>query len=544
MRTRILLVLLVIVVGACEVAVDENVTPPEVVDTPVVDDVVSAANNPVEPTVAIMSNHMPAGAFGLFVDALGKDLQWYSLFTIDRLGNYDQVIVFYTTVIEQQLKTAGYDWPPLKPYEAVRIAASASTQLVLVNATDSRFLRDLIPLLLNGLTSVQQVPVALFQTASSSAGNYLPLPPSACRIPQRLLDNVVVGFPMLSERLPSTGVVHAKVVYLEFADYRMSVQGEVLEKLYEPYGTNVNRYYEQMSYGTMSFLWDVHPEPLLMPKPAAEYALTRAGNRPGYYPTLEIVYEMLALHKDAVDFTDVSLIIVMFNPALPRSLSDVSPAHPVGRSRPFVTNQGEVYNATTIGSDIQDGGYKTVAHEIGHLLGLIDLYDYDQSSDQPWHYSHRHVGGHDIMGNLWGSNIEMLGWNRYLLDWLDASDVRCMDPLEEVAELLVSSVSSTTGERIIVVPLSDSKVLVVEAREVNRYCLTCDGLLVYTVDTRIANGRGAIQVQRPLRSSDVMYDDGMVRFGETIEVGSIRIALSQVSPGGYVVQISRSSPTS
>lgn len=369
------------------------------------------------------------------------------------------------------------------------------------------------------------------------------LGPEICKISNSSFGENNSGFPISSDRINSLGNVKAKVVYIDFNDYRLGESGDTLEERYLEIGDYVNHYFQTMSYGKISFDWDIHPEPVLMPKGVREYELNREDARPGYYPTLNIVYEMLRLHRDSIDFSDTELIVVMFNPNVPFALSNVSPAHPVGQGNPFITNQGNIYNAVTIGSDWRDYEWQKVAHEIGHTLGLIDLYDYEPQAD--WNDYHRFVGGFDIMGAINQQNIELLGWNRYLLDWVRDEQVFCMNAPETSITIPIQSIDKTISGidelQMVVIPLENEKVLVIEAKQKNPFCQTCNGLLVYTVDTRIANGRGSIQVIPIDRSRDIMKNDAMIRVGESLLTHSIHISLISASPNGYVVEINQRS---
>jgi M6 family metalloprotease-like protein len=368
----------------------------------------------------------------------------------------------------------------------------------------------------------------------------LGLPPQVCRIPSAVQSNVLSGFPLDRLRVPTIGNIRAKVVYLDFLDYRQNPNGPSLEQQFRPLGDDVNRYIEFVSYGKMTFEWDIHPEALLMPKNVREYNLTRAGDRPGFYPTLEIVYEMLEMYRDEVDFTDVEVIVVMFNQSIPENLADVSPAHPVGLQRPFVTNQGNLYNAVTIASDWPNHKWQVIVHELAHTMGLIDLYDYGPVDN--WNDHHRHVGGFDIMG-AYQDNLEFLGWNRYLMNWVDDDQVFCVEPPTESISIPLQTIGLPVEHedqlQMIVIPISRYKVLVIEAKQINPFCLVCDGLLVYTVDTTIGNGRGSIKVIPIDRSNHLFKNDAMIRVGETLIAYGFEISLQSASPDGYVVELNK-----
>jgi len=367
------------------------------------------------------------------------------------------------------------------------------------------------------------------------------LAPDVCRIPSLEGQRMMSGFPMSPDRITSIGTVKAKVVYLDFLDYQLQEEGDVLKERFLALGNDINEYFFTNSYGKLMFDWDVHPVPLLMPKTVKDYELTIADYREGYYPTLEIVYQMLELHRNEVDFTDVELIVVMFNPNVPFEYADVSPAHPVGRSHAFVTEQGDILNAVTIASDWKDHEWEKIAHEIGHTLGLLDLYDHEITGN--WYDHHRHVGGFDIMGTLNQKNIELFGWNRYLMGWIDDSLILCLDTPSTPVLIPLHSISSdaiqSSSFKMIVIPIGSHEVLIIEAKEQNNFCLTCDGLLVYLVDSRIDGGRGSFKLLPINRSVDKMKNDAMIRINETFQTHSLQISLLRTSSSVYVVELTR-----
>jgi M6 family metalloprotease-like protein len=352
---------------------------------------------------------------------------------------------------------------------------------------------------------------------------------------------VLSGFPLGQFRASTLGNVRAKVVYLDFLDYRHNSNGPSVEEQFRPLGEDVNRYFEFVSFGKMKFDWVIHPEPLLMPKNVSEYQLTRSGERPGFYPSLELVYEMLNLHRNQLDFTGAEVIVVILNQSIPTRIADLGHAHNVELDRPFVTNQGNQYNAVTMTLQAwPQHKWQLIAHELGHSLGLIDLYHFGPVDN--WNDSHRYVGGFDIMGMITEDNLEFLGWNRYLMDWVDDNQVFCVDPPAESITIPIQTIglpADSEDIQMIVIPLDRYKVLVIEAKEMNPYCKICDGLLVYTVDTTIGNGRGSIKVIPIDRSIHVFKNDAMIRVGETLIAYGFEITLQSASPDGYVVELNK-----
>lgn len=155
----------------------------------------------------------------------------------------------------------------------------------------------------------------------------------------------------------------------------------------------------------------------------------------------------------------------------------------------------------------------TMAHELLHVLGINDLYPYDrtdrftpssdpandyewgrfgpmsleahwlvspggapdQSVSEPADPASRKTAPNAVQLVLSKPVVEALGWSRWRLDWLDAAQVRCVEPGETTVELApVAAPADGTG--LAVVPVSAEELLVIEARR--RVGYDADGVRV------------------------------------------------------------------
>ena len=94
-------------------------------------------------------------------------------------------------------------------------------------------------------------------------------------------------------------------------------------------------------------------------------------------------------------------------------------------------------------------------HEIGHTMGLVDLYGYSGSA-------HRFVGGWSLMGLISGHAPEYFAWERWILSWLDDNQVVCLPSGKITANL--NAVPLSGGQKMIVAPISETRAVVVEVR--------------------------------------------------------------------------------
>jgi len=171
-----------------------------------------------------------------------------------------------------------------------------------------------------------------------------------------------------------------------------------------------------------------------------------------------------------------------------------------------------IHNAITSAYDLNFWGHMWLNHETGHSLGLPDLYAFAGG--------HPHVGQFDLMGNIAGESPSLLGYQRWLLDWVTDEQVYCQTTPEEMVEL--SPIETPDGVKLLVVPLSASRAVIVESRRAIGVdaAMPKEGALVYTVDAEIVTGEGPINIAA---ADGVPFYDAPLLTGEAREVEGITI---------------------
>ena len=133
-----------------------------------------------------------------------------------------------------------------------------------------------------------------------------------------------------------------------------------------------------------------------------------------------------------------------------------------------------------------------LAHETAHLMGLPDLYTYGgvegpKNPAGPW----------DIMSSA-GKASGFLGWHRHKFEWLDDNRKKYIS--SGIHRLEITPLNAPSGVSMIVIPVDDpvkpSKVFVIEISQPLRGkdAQNSVGVLVYSVDAKLATGRNPVVV--------------------------------------------------
>lgn len=145
--------------------------------------------------------------------------------------------------------------------------------------------------------------------------------------------------------------------------------------------------------------------------------------------------------------------------------------------------------------------------------------------------------------NSFDSNAPGLSaWERWLLGWLDDSQVLCKNPKTdgEINTPPRSPVGTTGGLKAVVIPLGSTKVLVVESRRASGIDakIAKTGALVYAVDSSIRSGSGPVKVYP--KGSDALFTNSPLSAGESVSVQGIEVEVVSSASDGDTVRISAS----
>jgi M6 family metalloprotease-like protein len=342
-----------------------------------------------------------------------------------------------------------------------------------------------------------------------------------CKLPARF-NGVGLGFPRVASRQKSVGDVRVPMVFVDFSDAVATRTPQNVFAIFSPVAEN---YYRAVSYGRMNLILEPSFVWRRMSKPTTGYgwsALTFDSHR-------AYIQEALNL-ASTLDYSSSDAAVIVSNPDA-GAISN-GPAF-VGTTGLGVNAGGRtLLNATTSGRDLIGWGGYWLNHEMGHLMGLADLYAYTGTGN-------RFVGGFSLMGFIGGHAREYLGWERWLLGWVDDAQVFCAG--SGTSDIVLSPIERIGGTKIAVIPTGTTTAVVVESRRAEGFDTNgafTQGLLVYFIDTSIASGAGVVTVL-PVNAADLNKGGAPLQPGLSLTHGGVTVNFVSSDANGDRVRVVR-----
>lgn len=324
---------------------------------------------------------------------------------------------------------------------------------------------------------------------------------SACKLPANNSAFFGPGFGAdYYDCAPSTGTVNALMLFIDFRDQTATESSP--QELYDYFFPEATNWLDASSYGKLSLNITADTSRFLrMPKLAPEYQFER-----GLTAELHQVYVKDALEEwlrvtntpvPGVNSTKGPLTDILY--VIPtRNATSITFSATLTQSVYTYDVNYIARKAVTQGFDTYDWwGYKALNHETGHAFCLPDLYPL------PTGDVGMYTGNWDMMAGVDARSPDYFAWNKWRLGWLADDQVDCVAPTNAGAgNASTSSLHKLTpletagGVKAVVVKQSERAALVAEVRSkrgVDEFsCGT--GVLLYTISTDVATGKGPIRV--------------------------------------------------
>ena len=338
---------------------------------------------------------------------------------------------------------------------------------------------------------------------------------------------LAAGFPGVNI-IQKTGVVKWALIPLDFSD----LPGEVnFRSRIDEQMKLTSEWFEIASEGKFKVEWVVADKWVRLPNPSNDYRIERSDNLDRTSNGAKLWNDAMTQSDKVFDFTGVQTV----NFILPKGhsvITETSQGFPWDAAvKNLVTNEGSVSSFSIPGKFNDELGrqyYPYLIHEFGHAMGIPHI----GSSREPNEYM-----GLDIMSNQDGYSKELSGWLRFVAGWLSDEKVYCQEfsTLKSTDLTLIPLSDSSSGIKMAVIPVSETKAVVVESRRETKFSCSMptkrNGVLVYTYDATLSHGQNFLKPITPEGrvteySSDcpvVGYPNPILYKGQKITVEGVTI---------------------
>ena len=303
---------------------------------------------------------------------------------------------------------------------------------------------------------------------------------AACRLPDQRDPSLIntprsLGFPLNQTGSKASGVVNLGLIAADFPNF----QGKATElsKLSAQI-TEFNNWLNFQSGGRLVANWQFPSQWLRLPKNAADYGVV------GFNPLSHnaINNDIITASDPHISYANMDELFVYFPDSLTDSEPNINPfdgvLSQIGGTN-VTTSEGvlkHLKGSGTVSKQKQYGLAPTLwalwAHDLLHTIGVEGHNPVESST----------LESEDFLNQV------VSAWNQYLLGWLSDSQIACIElsTLNGNEVDIVPLQESKSGYRIAIVPLSQTRAIVVESHRAVGYAkdLGASGVLVYLMDTK------------------------------------------------------------
>lgn len=330
------------------------------------------------------------------------------------------------------------------------------------------------------------------------------------------------------------GTQNVVVIKVQFLDKPAASNVSDIEKRMF---SEMSYYYQNASYGKIAITGNISETWILLPQNMTYY-----GNYNG-----ENLHSQGArsLINDAIEYSDADIDFSAFDYILVAHAGEdeVDSREPDDiRSWGFweglraSTDDDVTFDQGAVVSESDSLG--TFCHEFGHILGLPDLYSYDNSSQffvGKWGLMG--IGSHN--GDPIGSKpSHVLSWGKMFLGWIDSSQVIEIE-LGQSANVTIDPLEiQSGGAKVVKIPITSTDYYLIEVRIDDN--LPDQGVIIALVNETKHSGEGIVRIVdfKPLTSGlhDAAFHVGDV-FEETQNRFSVKV-LKQFENSSCLIQVS------
>ncbi len=260
-------------------------------------------------------------------------------------------------------------------------------------------------------------------------------------------------------------------------------------------------YFPEVSYGLTEFNISMIIENwLLMPRPMSYYAIDTDQSR------MDLINDVISISSQYVNLRNYPRVIIVHagrDEALTNNSSDILSFATVGELEVNV-NGVTCKISFAIISEYDPLGI--IVHEMAHMIGLPDLYDYSGNRE--------FVGKWDLMGKgLWNGvpigscPAQLSSVCKISLGWIPSNSIITVH-YGEAVEVTLKPLDTSSGIRVIKIPIESGVYYLIEARRKRGYdeYLPGEGVLIYFINESIPPGNGLVKIIDAKPSTSTLND--------------------------------------
>ena len=333
--------------------------------------------------------------------------------------------------------------------------------------------------------------------------------------------NMTAGFPIPDGRIDLVKGAKMQIIGVDFPDKIVGTKSP--KELNQNKTASVEKFWTAQSTNPVKFEWNWSADWVRMPNSINSYSLGGSFfqglfNDKAYF---SFAREIISKTDLGIDFTGVNFLFIVFPPGVKNEEIGSFLVHTQGT---YSTNEGNIFNLIMAGGDYANAN--TYIHEFGHALGLTDIRDTtnvgNQKSDGMYY---------DVMNNY--SYPELLVWHRFLLGFLENSQIHCINSTDVSTHWLVPVASASKQVKGIVIPLSSTEAVIIESRRAIGFDTALSsrsdlvGVVVYTLDSKIPYRRTPVKVAQVLKNND------------SVNISGYKISVVESGDFGDVVKVEK-----
>jgi len=360
---------------------------------------------------------------------------------------------------------------------------------------------------------------------------------ASCRLPDGdpQLTNMTIGFPLPQGRVDFSKKNVVQILPVSFSDIPATTNPLVD---YDNGISGMKNFWESQSFVGTQIEVRSPTTYKQLPNPVLSYGLSSSlfGFQSEKYA--EFVKLVISQYENEINFSNVSTIVVV----VPLSVTgDQIGTWVVDTQRTFVTNEGNIYNYMLTGTGERKNESSMWVHEYGHALGLTDMRFVDpvnSTIQRP-----EGLGVFDIMGSGQAAP-ETLLWSRFLLNVLAPGQALCITQPGTSTHWIRPIEQREPDLKGLIIPTGTYTAIAIESRRSYGYDSFLSprdqGVLVYTVDTRIPYKRSPMQLIVPSRTVDrEWYTDAALKLNESVSTNGWKVTVVESGDFGDVVKVEK-----